>query len=260
MTSQLILNKLKVLKLHFQKLGLFNLSGYIIQRTFKQHAKIIRIRIPDYLHPVYLRNTQSDTQIFTHIFLREELKVELNEIPRIIIEGGANIGLSTLYLRRKYPDALIFAVEPDKSNFEMLIKNTNPYKNIICYNSGLWDKNAKLKIVNKNAGNESFIVSELTDTDEIDDAIEAITISEIVKRNNISKIGLLKLDIEGSEGKIFANNYSDWLSITDNMLVEIHNWIDSNAEKTVMNAVAQDFKNKMAGEYHFFFRINEKVC
>jgi|SRR6185437_4292206 len=260
MKFQLILNKLKVLRMHYQKIGFVNLFGYIIQRIFKQKAKIIKINIPTYLNPVYLRNTESDTQIFTHIFLREELKIQLIENPWVIIDGGANIGLGTLYLRNNYPDALIIAVEPDRSNFEMLVKNTKPYKNIICYNSGLWNKNAKLKIVNKDAGNESFIVSELNDFDPMDDSIEAITISEIIKRNSITKVDLLKLDIEGSEKKIFENNYSDWLSITENILIEIHNWIQPDAEKTVMNAIAHDFKNKMAGEYHFFYRTNEKVC
>jgi hypothetical protein len=36
------------------------------------------------------------------------------------------------------------------------------------------------------------------------------------------------------------------------MLVEIHNWIDADAEKAVMSAVGNRFHISMAGEYHFF--------
>lgn len=255
MTTGYISNKLKVLALHYKKMGLINLSSYIVQRIFTRNGKMLKVSIAGYSYPILLRNTQSDTQIFTQIFLREELKVKLHEVPSIIIDGGANIGMGTLYLRRAYPHALIIAVEPDKSNFEMLLKNTMRFENVICYNSGLWDKNAKLKIVNKNAGNESFIVTELNPTDPEDEAIDAITIGEIVKRNNIDKIGLLKLDIEGSESRIFASNYKEWVSITDNLLVEIHNWIDPNAHKIVMSVLGHGFENRMVGEYHFFTRL-----
>jgi len=84
------------------------------------------------------------------------------------------------------------------------------------------------------------------------DAFNAITINEIVKLNNIVNIDLLKMDIEGSERNVFEDNYIEWLSITDNMLVEIHNWIDGDAGKTVMAAVKDKFETKMNGEYHFF--------
>ena len=176
-------------------------------------------------------------------------------MPKIIVDGGANIGLASIYLKNKYPEATIFSVEPDRSNFEILLKNTNAYKNIICYNNGIWNKNAKLKIINKNAGNESFVVKEINNSDTDINVIHAITIDQIVFDNSIKSINLLKLDIEGSESKVFEDNYKDWLSITENMLVEIHNWIDSRAEITVMTAVGSDYSLRMAGEYHFFQKI-----
>jgi FkbM family methyltransferase len=121
---------------------------------------------------------------------------------------------------------------------------------------GIWSTNTKLKIINADAGNESFRVAEISN-DQTDDigVFDAITINEIVKRNKICHIDLMKLDIEGSERKVFESNFSDWLAITDNMLVEIHNWIDSEAENTVMAAVKDKFQLRMEGEYHLFSRL-----
>ena len=247
-----LLNKLRVLKLHFQKLGLISTANYITQRIYKPRNGLLKVLIPGYQHPVYLRNIQSDIQIFTQIFLREELKIDLQVVPKIIIDGGANIGFAALYLKHRYPDAAIFSIEPDDSNFKLLMKNTSQYKKIVCYNNGIWNKEARLKIVNKDAGYESFVVAEVNMNNPDVDAINAITINEIVKQNDIVNIDLLKMDIEGSERNVFQDNYNEWLSITDNLLVEIHNWIDGDAEKTVMAAVKDKFETKMNGEYHFF--------
>ena len=250
-----LLNKLQVLKLHFQKLGLISTANYITQRIYKPRNGLLKVLIPGYKHPVYLRNIQSDIQIFTQIFLREELKIDLLVVPKIIIDGGANIGFAALYLKNRYPDAAIFSIEPDDSNFKLLMKNTSQYKKIVCYNNCIWNKKAKLKIVNKDAGNESFVVAEVNMNNLDVDAINAITINEIVKQNNIVNIDLLKMDIEGSERNVFEDNYIEWLSITDNMLVEIHNWIEGDAGKMVMAAVKDKFQTKMNGEYHFFSKM-----
>jgi FkbM family methyltransferase len=244
--------KIKVLLLHYKKLGLINLCIYLIQRKLTRTDRIIKIKVPRYSYPIYLRNNPSDTQIFTQIFLREELKVELPECPRVIIDGGANIGMATLYLKNRYPEATIFSVEPDKSNFAILKKNTEKYKDIFCYNNGIWNKKIRLTIENKNAGNESFIVKEANIDELNDDIIDAITIDDLVISNNIRKIDLLKLDIEGSECKVFYDNYKGWLALTENMIVEIHNWINKDAQKIVMTATEATYNCKMAGEYHFF--------
>lgn len=257
--SKKILNKVRVIQLHYQKMGLINLANYIFQRLFIPKNHLVKISIPGYNHPVYVRNNPSDTQIFTQIFLREELKIALKKPPGTIIDGGANIGLATVYLKIRYPDAKIIAVEPDHSNFEMLLKNTRPFENIVCYNKGIWNSNTKLKIINKDAGNESFVLNAV-DINEINtDTIDAITINSIVKDNNIKNIELLKLDIEGSERRVFEDNYLGWLSITDHMLVEIHNWIDSEAEKIIMSVVESDFSIIMKGEYHFFSKLSNNL-
>ncbi|MGN6296287.1 MAG: FkbM family methyltransferase [Ginsengibacter sp.] len=245
--------KLKVLIIHYKNLGLLNLVFYILQRIFKSKNKVIKVSVRGCQHPIYLRNSPSDTQIFTQLFLREELKVDLECYPKIIIDGGANIGLATVYLKNRYPDASIYSIEPDRSNFEILLMNTKRYKNIICYNNGIWNKSANLIIENKEAGSESFIVREVFDKEiNGEDVIPAITIGNIVSENRIDSIGLLKLDIEGSEAMVFADNFKEWIEITDNILVEIHNWINKDANKIVMAALDEVYNYKMAGEYYFF--------
>ncbi len=44
--------------------------------------------------------------------------------PENIIDLGANIGMSSLYLADRFPDAKIIGVEPDGENGEMLKKSS----------------------------------------------------------------------------------------------------------------------------------------
>src|SRR4051812_43210576 len=133
-------SKVKVILLHYEKMGFLDASGYILQRIYKK-KKLICARVKNSNLRIYLRNDKYDTQVFTQMFMRGELDVDFDKAPEVIIDGGANIGLATLYLKQKYPQAKIIAVEPEKSNFELLTVNTKEYNDIFCLRNGIWNTN-----------------------------------------------------------------------------------------------------------------------
>ncbi|MGN6533254.1 MAG: FkbM family methyltransferase [Ginsengibacter sp.] len=245
------LKKVKVLQLHFQKMGILNTLLFVGQILLMPRKAILFARVKNNAQKVFLRNIPSDRQIFQQIFLREELNVDFTSIPSVIIDGGANIGMATSYLKMKYPDAELFAIEPDNSNFQILEKNAKNFSSVKCYRNALWYKPALVEIINKDGGNESFIVKEVRKNSGTD-LLQGITLREIIDENNLEKIDLLKLDIEGSETELFTWNYESWLSIVKNLLVETHNWINPESETSVMNATKGLTFVGMNGEYHFF--------
>lgn len=48
--------------------------------------------------------------------------------PRLIVDVGANIGLFTVYLKKKYPDCKLLAFEPAPDTFKILTKNVALHK------------------------------------------------------------------------------------------------------------------------------------
>ena len=46
------------------------------------------------------------------------------DAPGLIIDGGAHIGLTSLFFAQLFPSAQIIAVEPQKDNFALLSANT----------------------------------------------------------------------------------------------------------------------------------------
>ncbi len=245
--------KLDVIFLHYKIMGFSNATGYIIQRLYKR-KKLLSAKIKNTKLNIFLRNDRYDTQIFTQIFMRNELDIPFAKAPEIIIDGGANIGLATLYLKNKYPNAKIIAIEPEPSNFELLVKNTKKYADVVCLNSGIWNKNCRLQIIDNGDGNASFITKELAGNETPGNTINAVTITDIINQFKIRHLDLLKLDIEGSEREVFKENYDEWLNKTKDIIVEIHPHIHSDAEATIVNALENNFVKKNAGEYHFFSR------
>jgi len=68
---------------------------------------------------------------FEKIFLDREYDLSfLNLDPKVIIDGGSNVGYASVFFANRYPDARIISVEPEASNFRLLVKNTRSYPNV----------------------------------------------------------------------------------------------------------------------------------
>src|SRR5438876_9714131 len=67
--------------------------------------------------------------------------------PRpLIIDGGANIGLATLFFKRIYPQSRVIAFEADPSIFELLEQNVGSFHlpNVQLVNAALWNSDTSL--------------------------------------------------------------------------------------------------------------------
>ena len=79
-----------------------------------------RHSIPGIQSPVNLRLNTSDIPTFEKIFVHLEYQVDRIIDPKVIIDAGANIGLSAIYFSNKYPSANIIAIEPETFLFKLL--------------------------------------------------------------------------------------------------------------------------------------------
>ena len=119
-------------------------------------GSLIKLNLIGLSSPIYLRNKYYDTHIFHQIFIRKELDFEIPNNPKVIVDCGANIGLSTLYLKRKYKESKIISIEPEESNFNMLSINTRQYKDVDILQNAVWFKNTLLQLVDGGEGHASF--------------------------------------------------------------------------------------------------------
>ena len=192
-----------------------------------------KIRPFGYKYPLYLRSNTSDYNTFFQVITSKGYKLPVSIEPTTIIDCGANIGLTTVYYKNLYPNSQIIAIEPEKSNYDLLTKNTDKFDNVTCIQRGIWNKSCYLKIKNESAEKWAF---QLEETDEKTD-ISALSITDIIKQYNLKKIDVLKIDIEGTEKQIFMNGYEEWLPLVKVLMIELHDNCTSGCSMALFSAL-----------------------
>jgi FkbM family methyltransferase len=198
---------------------------------------------------IFLRSDSADVHTFREIFLREEYKLSLpGNLPvSTIIDAGANIGFTTVYLSGRFPDAQILSLEPDSENFVLLQQNTMNSKFITPIQKALWNKSGFIKITDQGYGIRGFVVQD-ADAHTPGVVLPAISLTDLIREYNLNTIDILKMDIEGSEKEIFEGDTS-WLAVTRCLVIELHDRMKPGCSKAVFQALmGYNFSCEIRGE------------
>jgi FkbM family methyltransferase len=214
-----ILTRPRVLFRAWKELGLSAMLGLIRLRLAGTAKDQYRLRIPRFPHPVYIRGGQStDAVALYEVLVTQEyaLTVDLDS-PAFIIDGGANVGMASLYFLNRYPAARVVAVEPDAANLELCRKNLEPYgERVTLLQGAIWKSGGGS--LSLETGEQAWSSRVL---DDRAGSIEAFTVPSLIARGG-GKVDLLKLDIEGSEGEVFGPEAQEWLPKVRNIAIELH--------------------------------------
>lgn len=172
-------------------------------------------------HPIQARGGSSDFQVFDQIFLDREYRcLDGLRGVRTIIDAGANVGYSSAYLLSQFPDARVIAIEPDPGNFSMLQRNLKPFGDrAITLQAALWSEPTTLDFRDETAEAWAFEVGE---AGADGGNVQAIDMPHLVQTYGLTRIDLLKIDIEGAEEAVFSAQELGWLDIVDNIVIELH--------------------------------------
>ena len=220
--------------------------------------------VPNIPTPLATRpKVKSDKGLIGVIINREEYRLPIENFqPKLILDCGANIGLSAIYFANKYPGAQIYAIEPEKETFAVLKYNTCFYENIHAINAGLWDKETFIRVENRGFGSLGWMTFETTEDDPA--ALKTVTVSKILQDSGFDIIDLLKVDIEGAEKEVFgAPDVHEWLSCVNVVAIELHDRMKRGCSHAFFNAMSKyDWFFGVRGENLMYVRedrISEKV-
>ena len=170
--------------------------------------------------------------------------------PKVIVDAGGNIGTSAMFFAIKYPDATIYSIEPEESNFELLVKNTSRFENVVPLKAAIWGATETRTVHNRSTGHWGYtVVESAKNAESTGQQISCITIPELMKQNGFDHIDLLKMDIEGGE-KDVLKNANDWIDQVTVLTVELHDKICMGCDRAFYLAT-QDF--------HSFEKQGDKV-
>lgn len=156
---------------------------------------------------------------FREIFIREIYKFKNENTHPLIIDCGANIGISILYFARHYPEAEIIGFEPDEENFKLLKNNieTNNFSNkISLIKKAVWTDNAGISFIANGTEGSKIGKSDVTAENVF---VETESLKELLQKYN--SIDFLKIDIEGAEYAVIKDCAAE-LPKVKNMFLEYH--------------------------------------
>lgn len=197
-------------------------------------------RLNDRTSQIALRSATSDWFTFDQIFIHEDYNLKtLKRHPEfeavytqycaegtpLILDLGANIGLSSVYFHHVWPSAKIIAVEPSEDNFAVLRQNFGANEKFEAILAGISCKSSRLALADPGVEKNAFTTTVIDPENE--GGVLGVTVPEILKRYSKSDgyfPFIVKIDIEGFESDLFAEN-TDWVNDFPVLIIEMHDWL-----------------------------------
>jgi FkbM family methyltransferase len=167
-------------------------------------------------HPFYIRPGTKDVSVAVNNFVREEYGA-FNDLvnPRVLVDAGAFIGDTSAYFLSRFPGLRSIALEPMPDNAKQARVNLEPYRDRVDLREvALTADGARVHMSGVQTGAR---IGEASDIE-----VPSQTILHILESLPEGRIDILKMDIEGAEGPIFAQSAELWLDRVGLIILETH--------------------------------------
>jgi FkbM family methyltransferase len=186
----------------------------------------LKIKPAGYQFPLTVRRADSDRIVIRQILAREEYG-PVSALPdiRLIVDCGANIGVSSYYFLHRYPAARLIAIEPDAQNCALCRQNLRPFGDrVVVMQAALWPERRALRITpsSRRLGSWGLRVEPVAVEESALAEVDGLTIPDILARaHEQGPIDLIKIDVEGAETELFRTSPA-WLASIRNIAIELH--------------------------------------
>lgn len=168
-------------------------------------------------HVLKIADTASFLYTWKEIFVDEIYRFSCSAPIPVILDLGANIGLSVLYFKRLFPACRIYAYEPDPYIFEILQRNVTEFHltDVALVNEAVAEFSGELGFKSDHADGGC-----IRPDGEV--KVKAKDIRLLLER--FERIDFLKVDIEGAERMVIPAA-GQLLQRVENIFVEYHSRI-----------------------------------
>jgi len=158
----------------------------------------------------------------------------LNKKP-YILDCGANIGLSVIYLKFLYPESKIVAFEPDPEIFSVLRENIEKYSfsEVELIQKALWNKEENVQFCGEGA--DAGLLLDVDGERKVTNTVSTISLNAYLNE----PVAFLKLDIEGAETTVIKDIQGK-LNNVERIFVEYHSFV---GQKQTLNEIIEILTN-----------------
>ena len=190
--------------------------------------------------PFFCRCGTSDQNVLNQVLRSRDLDLEaLKRWPDIerwltthpnplIVDAGANVGAASVWFALKYPQARIVAIEPEPSNFAMLVRNVMGLR-VEVFETALQGRPGYVSLFHPmgdpvdGMGHAAFRTCPADssfDPRRVGGSVAGITMEWPLVLPGVTPF-IAKLDIEGAESDVFSGDTS-WIGRFPVLIVELH--------------------------------------
>jgi FkbM family methyltransferase len=160
--------------------------------------------------------------MYQDIFEQEIYKFKTKISQPFVIDCGANIGMSIIYLKRLYPESSILAFEPDPNVFSVLERNVKSFKlsDVEVIPKAVWNAETNLEFFIEGADG-GHLVNQANQSSS-----KVLQVETVRLRNYLHQpVAFLKIDIEGAETCVIED-CKDVLNNVENIFIEYHSFTE----------------------------------
>lgn len=208
-----------------------NPAEYIIRKG-ERHQRDLRFTTRPL--PVQFRVSAALYQVFKELFMADVYEIDalVKMLPArpVVIDIGANAGFFDIQLLSKIDRATIYAYEPMPANVQTLRhtlqQNPRLERSVRLFQMAVTGLPLDhLDLFAEAEENNQVVASMFAGFNENNTrtiTVPCITLTDIIRTNDLTSIDLLKMDCEGSEYDIIYHTAPELLRRIGRMVVEVH--------------------------------------
>lgn len=233
---------------------------------FKFNFQDFSVSLPD----------EASQSVWAEIFKEREYKAAEQTISQAtdpIVDVGAHVGLFVLYVRSLNLSSLVYSLEPEEKNFDLLQKNIkdNKLSKIKPLQIALGGRSESGNLIvtidshNHHLENAPAVrISENEQNLQTNQSVQILSLRDFFVQEKIKIVSLLKMDIEGGEYDVFSACMPADFARIKTVIMEYHNYSGFNY-KEIENQFRENgfgvqiFPSKFDKNMGFVFAKNKRI-
>ena len=195
---------------------------WFASRRFAPHETWIRITLPSGASRRFHLSDYTQAKALGEVLLEEEY-LGLPDAASVatILDLGANAGQASVYLRDRFPEARIVAVEADPSVARLTVRNLAGDARTTVVPAAVCDHDGPVSLTLEPGRSwGSNVVEAWTSPQTRRVQVRGVTLATLLAQQGLDAVDILKIDVEGAE--LLALTSDDALSRVRFVIGELH--------------------------------------